>query len=227
MKKYIIVLLLMVGFVLNLDAISLTIKTLTGRNVSLEVDKNITIRDLKNKIQEIVGIPPQDQQLVSGGRELNDFETLEDLNFQDKTVIYTLFKPSDSPEPSIPQTIPQKMLPKLTMRQKTGAAAFTIAALTAAVAAVMKIRSYKNTKKRLIKKYNLAALTPLQNKIWLATALASHGIPWYLDYMVHHTQGSLADLIGADPRALAELYYGHMPTANEIDVFLRRFFSIK
>ncbi len=108
--------------------------------------------------------------------------------------------------------------------QKT-AAVLTTAVLIAAVAGVMKIRSYRNTKKRLIKKYNLGTLTLVQNKVWLATVLASYRMPWYLHRIIRQHEGTLADLVGDDPRAVAELYYGHAPTRNELNKFLSKFFS--
>ncbi len=110
-------------------------------------------------------------------------------------------------------------------QKKAGGVVITTAVLIAAVAGVMKIRSYRNTKKKLIKKYNLDALTPVQNKVWLATVLAFYRMPGYLHRIIRQNEGSLADLVGDDPRAVAELYYGHAPTDDELSAFLSKFFS--
>lgn len=89
------------------------------------------------------------------------------------------------------------------------------------------MRAYRNTKRKLIKNYKLGRLSSLQNKTWLATVLASYSAPWYLRRLVQNNEGSRAEFMGSDPRAFAELYYGHTPTREELDRFLTRFFTGK
>ncbi len=136
-------------------------------------------------------------------------------------------RPTPSPTVSLEPPAPVGPRPRTITGKRVGGAVITIAALTAAVAGLMKIRAYRNTKRKLIKNYKLRRLSTLQNKTWLATVLASNRIPWYLLRLVRTNKGSLAEFVGSDPRALAELYYRHEPTPEEVNTFLARFFGEK
>lgn len=110
-----------------------------------------------------------------------------------------------------------------TRRQK----GLALATLTAVVVGTVgiKLRTYQRTKKILAKKYKLGNLTKLQDTIWLATLLASYRMPWRLHALVRNNPGSLESLVGKDPQALAELYYGHTPSQAELDTFIQTFFA--
>lgn len=49
------------------------IKTLTGRILELDVDRDETIANLKQKISDLEGIPPGQQMLVYDGKLLGEF----------------------------------------------------------------------------------------------------------------------------------------------------------
>lgn len=51
---------------------------MTGKTVSIEVEEGECIEDIKAKIQEKEGIPPEQQRLIFGGQQLEDAKTLED-----------------------------------------------------------------------------------------------------------------------------------------------------
>ena len=57
------------------------VKTLTGKTITLDVSLSTdTIADIKEKIQDIEGIPPDQQHLFFAGRKLEDGMTACDYN---------------------------------------------------------------------------------------------------------------------------------------------------
>ncbi|KAF8603243.1 hypothetical protein BDV93DRAFT_544909 [Ceratobasidium sp. AG-I] len=76
----------------NVQFVKVFIKTLTGKTITLEVERNEDINTIRRKIQDKEGIPPEQQTLVFAGAQLGDEQTLLDYNIQKESTIHLILQ---------------------------------------------------------------------------------------------------------------------------------------
>ncbi|XP_050221056.1 ubiquitin-NEDD8-like protein RUB2 [Mercurialis annua] len=64
------------------------VRTLTGKEIEIDIEPNDSIDRIKERVEEKEGIPPVQQRLIYAGKQLADDKTARDYNIEGGSVLH-------------------------------------------------------------------------------------------------------------------------------------------
>ncbi|KAI9203823.1 ubiquitin [Polychytrium aggregatum] len=64
------------------------VKTLTGKEIEIDIEPSDTIGRIKERVEEKEGIPPAQQRLIFGGKQMADDRSVVSYNVEAGSVLH-------------------------------------------------------------------------------------------------------------------------------------------
>jgi len=64
------------------------VRTLTGKEIELDIEPDYKVSKIKERVEEKEGIPPVQQRLIFGGKQMNDDKTAEEYNLEGGSTLH-------------------------------------------------------------------------------------------------------------------------------------------
>ena len=64
------------------------VKTLTGKEIEIDIEADDTIARIKERVEEKEGIPPPQQRLIFGGKQMADEKKAAEYNIEGGSVLH-------------------------------------------------------------------------------------------------------------------------------------------
>ena len=64
------------------------VKTLTGKEIEINIEADDQVRRIKEKVEEKEGIPPAQQRLIFSGKQMVDEKSVESYRIQGGSVLH-------------------------------------------------------------------------------------------------------------------------------------------
>jgi hypothetical protein len=68
------------------------VKSMTGKNTTVDIHNQMTIEELKLEIENLDGIPPHQQRLVFNGKEMQDTNKVESYHLKSNDMIHIVLR---------------------------------------------------------------------------------------------------------------------------------------
>jgi len=70
------------------EHMNIKVKTLTGKEIEIDIESDDTIARIKERVEEKEGIPPPQQRLIFGGKQMQDEKKASEYNIEGGSVLH-------------------------------------------------------------------------------------------------------------------------------------------